>query len=267
MNNEKKELNAGDLVVVVDPDDCNTYYEAGFVGIYIGDGLVDFNREGNSFVEGDGIWACSTDKLNPYAPIEDLPLWKSNYMYLNDEQQQALRKILHRVQWDEEYAEKINFSTEAEDFWEAFVGLIRTMDIVFGEDVARQCVDGRDGVVSLKHEETVESTRKTALAIQEGGTHYKKCGIQPIKSDGGSSSYYTISLSAKAIERINKSGSIELEDVLRYGFGNDFDFSNAVKSLMRLYGTVNGAGKEGNDVQYELNKIKYSLNKIEDFYG
>ena len=38
------------------------------------------------------------------------------------------------------------------------------------------------------------------------------------------------------------------------------------KSLVRAYGTTQGAGKEGNDISYEMNKIIYSANKIKDYY-
>lgn len=89
---------------------------------------------------------------------------------------------------------------------------------------------------------------------------------QPIKSDGGSSSYYTIPLPNDVIDKIVKNRAIETEDILKYGLGNDFDFANAAKSLIRLWGTVNGAGKAGNDAKYELSKIRYSLNKIEKFF-
>lgn len=89
---------------------------------------------------------------------------------------------------------------------------------------------------------------------------------QPIKSDGGSSSYYTIPLPDNVIEKIVKNRAIETEDILKYGLGNDFDFCNAAKSLIRLWGTVNGAGKAGNDAGYEIKKIQYSLDKIEKFF-
>lgn len=89
---------------------------------------------------------------------------------------------------------------------------------------------------------------------------------QPIKSDGGSSSYYTIPLPDNVIEKIVKNRAIETEDILKYGLGNDFDFANAAKSLIRLWGTINGAGKAGNDPGYEIKKIRYSLNKIEKFF-
>ena len=74
-----------------------------------------------------------------------------------------------------------------------------------------------------------------------------------IKSDGGSSDYYKL-----LINNI----PIETEDIIRDVFGNDFDFGNAFKSLVRAYKTQQGCGKEGNDISYECNKIKYSVNKI-----
>ncbi len=101
-------------------------------------------------------------------------------------------------------------------------------------------------------------------------SHYDRIArinsVQPIKSDGGSSSYYTIPLPDDVIEKIVKNRAIETEDILKYGLGNDFDFANAAKSLIRLWGTVNGAGKAGNDAGYEIKKIRYSLDKIEKFF-
>ena len=77
---------------------------------------------------------------------------------------------------------------------------------------------------------------------------------KPIKSNGGSSSYYTLVINDK---------TVETEDVIRDVFANDFDFGNAFKSLVRAYGALNGAGKDGNTVEYEMNKLRYSSKKIE----
>ena len=85
-----------------------------------------------------------------------------------------------------------------------------------------------------------------------------------VKSDGGSSSYYTIPLPAHEIEKIVENGAIETEIIIKYGFGNDFDFGNIQKTLKRLYEISQGGGKEGNTAQYEINKIRYSLAKIEE---
>jgi hypothetical protein len=74
-----------------------------------------------------------------------------------------------------------------------------------------------------------------------------------VKSDGGSSSYYTLDINGT---------KVETEDIIRDVFDNDFDFGNAFKSLVRAYLNTQGKGKEGNDLAYELNKINYSINKI-----
>ena len=81
---------------------------------------------------------------------------------------------------------------------------------------------------------------------------------KPIKSNGGSSSYYTLVINDK---------TVETEDVIRDVFANDFDFGNAFKSLVRAYGALNGAGKDGNTVEYEMNKLRYSSKKIEKQNG
>jgi len=76
---------------------------------------------------------------------------------------------------------------------------------------------------------------------------------KPIKSDGGSSSYYTLVINDQAVQT---------EDIIRDVFGNDFDYGNVFKSLVRAYQLKKGAGKEGSSIEYEINKIRYSCNKI-----
>lgn len=90
---------------------------------------------------------------------------------------------------------------------------------------------------------------------------------EPIESDGKSSSYYDLKLSQKTIDFIKENGYVKTEMLIYDVFDNDFDFSNAFKSLVRAWGTVNGAGKKGNNLYYELNKIDYSVNKIREYRG
>jgi hypothetical protein len=47
-------------------------------------------------------------------------------------------------------------------------------------------------------------------------------------------------------------------------FKSDFDYGNQFKASIRSWGAQNGAGKEGNDVDYEQNKIQYSSNRIKE---
>ena len=77
---------------------------------------------------------------------------------------------------------------------------------------------------------------------------------EPVKSDGGSSSYYNLVINGV---------DLQTEDIMRDVFGNDYDFCVAFKALVRAYGTLQGGGKEGNTVEYEMNKLRYSSKQIE----
>lgn len=79
------------------------------------------------------------------------------------------------------------------------------------------------------------------------------------KSDGGSSSYYELTITNKAGESIK----CETGDVIRTLVGNDFDFGNCVKALRRMYLATLGMGKEGTDLVYDANKIRWFLGEIE----
>ena len=93
---------------------------------------------------------------------------------------------------------------------------------------------------------------------------------QPIKSDGGSSSYYDLEIPAWVVEKIlNRKAEdgkyyIKTEECCEIFFGNDFDYSNLFKSSVRSYGTEQGGGKAGNSVDYEMSKVQYSANKIKE---
>lgn len=89
----------------------------------------------------------------------------------------------------------------------------------------------------------------------------------PVKSDGGSSTYYDIDIPAWLLYTLNerqKEGKcyIKTEELIECGFSSDFDAGNIFKSLVRAWGALNGAGKAGNGVDYECNKIVYSANKL-----
>jgi hypothetical protein len=92
---------------------------------------------------------------------------------------------------------------------------------------------------------------------------------EPIKSDGGSSSYYDIYLptwlmQAMVDREVDGKVYIKTEELIEVAFESDFDFANAFKSLVRAFGTMSGGGKAGNDVDYEMNKVQYSANKIKE---
>lgn len=92
----------------------------------------------------------------------------------------------------------------------------------------------------------------------------------PIKSDGGSSSYYDLNIPEWLLYTLNerqKEGKcyIKTEEMISAFFGNDFDRGNIIKSLVRCQGLQDGTGgKAGNSVEYECNKMVYSVNKIKE---
>lgn len=112
-----------------------------------------------------------------------------------------------------------------------------------------------------EHEEEDEDDQDTAVTPTDGQ-------VGAIASDGRSSTYYDISLPswliARVLERYEDGHAyIKTEELIEVAFNSDFDFGNAQKSLIRMYGSFNGAGKAGNSVSYEKNKIEYSVGKLE----
>jgi tRNA A58 N-methylase Trm61 len=79
---------------------------------------------------------------------------------------------------------------------------------------------------------------------------------EKIKSDGGSSRYYEIMIPKDNVIERDGYYIIQVEDVIEFGMGNDFDKGNLFKVLYRL------GKKAGNTISYELNKMKYSLNRL-----
>lgn len=94
---------------------------------------------------------------------------------------------------------------------------------------------------------------------------------EPIKSNGGSSSYYDIGIPSWLLDALvarSKEGDcfIKTEELIEVGFGNDFNFGTLFKSTVRAYGCSVGSGKAGNDIGYEVNKVKYYSDKIFNKY-
>ena len=115
--------------------------------------------------------------------------------------------------------------------------------------------------VPVVEDEVVESDAPIP-ANEKGGA---------ITSDGRSSTYYDISLPGWLVDRvldrvISGHAYIKTEELIEVAFNDDFDAGNAFKSLVRLWGAFNGAGKAGNSVSYEKNKIEYSVGKLEQRY-
>jgi len=88
----------------------------------------------------------------------------------------------------------------------------------------------------------------------------------PIKSDGGSSSYYAQQIPKGMLERFNTTGIIEAKDVIRLFLGNDFNMGNIFKAYCRVTSLRNGKGKAGIDEQYDLTKAKFFAEDELNYY-
>ena len=76
-----------------------------------------------------------------------------------------------------------------------------------------------------------------------------------ITSDGGSTAYYELVVAGHKIETHNI-----ISDV----FDNDFDMGNMFKAQVRIQAAINGNGKAGTSIEYDLNKIIYTCIKLKD---
>lgn len=84
-----------------------------------------------------------------------------------------------------------------------------------------------------------------------------------VKSDGGSSSYYEIEITNKHGESI----MVEMGDIIRCAYNNDFDLGNQAKALRRIAQAMVGKGKEGVTIAYDCNKIAYFNNEVKRVHG
>ena len=91
-----------------------------------------------------------------------------------------------------------------------------------------------------------------------------KSDLKPIKSDGGSSSYYFTKLPQHLIDDIVERGGIEIKDIVRYCFDNDADCKDIIKALKRIRENLKGGGKEGVDAKYDSNKLIFFSNELKN---
>lgn len=85
---------------------------------------------------------------------------------------------------------------------------------------------------------------------------------KPVKSDGGSSDYYKIS-----VKTSHGMANVEVNDVIYAMVGGDFDLANVLKACRRMYLASKGCGKEGVDIDYDVNKCKWFLDDFQMRFG
>lgn len=137
-------------------------------------------------------------------------------------------------------------------------------------DVVRVCeVEANDIWVMSKTGQTVCTKPSNVLPFVEEqevklncSEMNKETSKQPIKSDGGSSSYYFTKLPVHVIDQIVITGGIEVKDFVRYCLDNDADCKDIVKALKRICEFKKGGGKEGVDAMYDATKIKFFANEL-----
>lgn len=95
-------------------------------------------------------------------------------------------------------------------------------------------------------------------------SNLKSSDKTPIKSDGGSSSYYFTKLPQHMIDKIVETGGIEIKDITRYVYDNDSDCKDITKALKRIQEWKKGGGKQGIDALYDANKIIFFAEEIRE---
>jgi hypothetical protein len=118
-----------------------------------------------------------------------------------------------------------------------------------------QCIRTRDDMVWFIDDEGKEDYHYQSVLTEVNPTKEEPMGF--VESTGGSSSYY---------ELIVDGHNIETHDVIQDVFGNDFDFGNMFKALVRIWASVMGKGKQGTSIEYDLNKIIYTCEKLKERY-
>lgn len=96
--------------------------------------------------------------------------------------------------------------------------------------------------------------------------------MSKIKSDGGSSKYYKVKMNLPqplydASGNLVKEITFETQDILYALVGGEWTLSNIVKACRRAWLSLQGGGKEGNDITYEAKKIHWFSGDFLDRFG
>lgn len=122
------------------------------------------------------------------------------------------------------------------------------------------------GVDQIKKVESDEDSNVTEESVAHPTEDLIGVGFEktPVKSDGGSSSYYFTKLPQHMIDKIVETGGIEIKDITRYVYDNDSDCKDITKALKRIQEWKKGGGKQGIDALYDANKIIFFAEELRE---
>lgn len=165
------------------------------------------------------------------------------------------------IQWEKKYGGVVGEKYK--------IKYIRSKDAIHLENTnGRIFVVGVDQIKKDGSDEKSEtadlpvSVSTEALITQSTESEYTE--KTPIKSDGGSSSYYFTKLPQHMIDKIVETGGIEIKDITRYVYDNDSDCKDITKALKRIQEWKKGGGKQGIDALYDANKIIFFAEELRE---
>ena len=183
---------------------------------------------------GSGLSQCRLEAYTPIAEERAPILWQSYCNVLNEEALAALRQVIEDV----ENHEGMVFEDKAH------------LMNAFRWDDTEQGYDFWDAVDEGKYNKTSVATS------QEQQSNKEDIGFaatsKPVKSDGGSSDYYKIS-----VKTSHGVVNVEVNDIIYAMVGGDFDLANILKAARRMYLASKGCGKEGVDIAYDARKVAW----------
>lgn len=191
----------------------------------------------------------------PTSPEDIAPkLWNACKDVLNEEALEALREVI----LDTENHKNINFK-DSSGVEYSFVWADTADGKKFWYDVHNRVYDKIEkSPTSDANNTDVEKSVDTPIQEDIGSAATSK----PIKSDGGSSEYYKIS-----IKTLHGLVDVEVNDVIYGMVGGDFDLANILKAARRMYLASKGCGKEGVDIAYDARKIVWFCDDFAQRFG
>lgn len=179
-------------------------------------------------------------------------LWEAYKDVLNEEALAALRQVIEDV----DSHEHIVFA-DTDSIQIAFVWEYTTQGNTFWKDVCFGKYDKKDTLKGVAVASVVEPLCAEPFQAANTGS-----AATSIKSDGGSSDYYKIT-----VKTPHGLADVEVNDLIYALVGGDFDLGNVVKASRRMFLASKGIGKEGVDIEYDVNKCKWFLDDFQMRFG